>query len=41
MRKKLNMVPDRPGVYIFKDEQERILYIGKAKRLKNRLRSYF
>ncbi len=33
--------PDSPGVYIFKDKRERVLYIGKAKNLRNRLKSYF
>jgi excinuclease ABC subunit C len=33
--------PDRPGVYIMKDEQGRIIYVGKARSLRNRVRSYF
>src|SRR5271169_6738476 len=37
----LSNVPRRPGVYIFKGQKERILYVGKAKNLRNRLRSYF
>ncbi len=32
--------PASPGVYIFRDKKERILYIGKAKNLRNRLKSY-
>ncbi len=34
-------MPAKPGVYLFKDEKGRILYVGKARDLKNRLRSYF
>lgn len=33
-------IPESPGVYLFKGIKERILYIGKAKNLKNRIRSY-
>lgn len=38
---KLKLVPKSPGVYIFKNTREKILYVGKAKSLKNRLSSYF
>ncbi|MCM8780338.1 MAG: excinuclease ABC subunit UvrC [Candidatus Omnitrophica bacterium] len=41
LRDKIAELPDLPGVYIFKDEQGNILYIGKAKSLKKRLQSYF
>ena len=34
-------LPDRPGVYIMKDAAGRVIYIGKASSLKNRVRSYF
>ena len=37
----LSQVPQKPGVYLFKASGDRIIYIGKAKHLKNRLRSYF
>lgn len=37
----LKQVPNAPGVYFFKDRQDEIIYIGKAKILKNRVRSYF
>ncbi|MDO5725186.1 MAG: excinuclease ABC subunit UvrC [Tissierellia bacterium] len=37
----LKKVPDQPGVYIMKDEYDRIIYVGKAKSLKKRLRQYF
>ncbi|MDZ7373616.1 MAG: excinuclease ABC subunit UvrC [candidate division KSB1 bacterium] len=38
---KLENLPERPGVYIFKDRFGRPIYIGKAKVLRNRVRSYF
>jgi excinuclease ABC subunit C len=34
-------IPTHPGIYIMKDSAEKILYIGKAKNLKNRVKSYF
>ncbi|WP_255496454.1 GIY-YIG nuclease family protein, partial [Candidatus Nitrosotalea sp. FS] len=34
-------IPSHPGIYIMKDTTEKILYIGKAKNLKNRVKSYF
>ncbi|MFH0933496.1 MAG: excinuclease ABC subunit UvrC [Nitrospirota bacterium] len=41
MLAKLPSIPSKPGVYILKSEKERVLYVGKAKDLRNRLRSYF
>jgi excinuclease ABC subunit C len=38
---KLSLVPFEPGCYLMKDKQDTIIYVGKAKRLRNRLRSYF
>jgi len=38
---KLKEIPRSPGVYLHKDEAGKILYIGKAKNLRNRVRSYF
>lgn len=37
----LATLPAKPGVYLFKDEAGKILYVGKAKRLRTRVRSYF
>lgn len=41
LQDKLALLPDSPGCYIMKDERGKILYVGKAKVLKNRVRSYF
>ncbi|OJF95937.1 excinuclease ABC subunit UvrC [Alkalibacterium sp. 20] len=38
---KLQLLPDLPGCYIMRNKDEEIIYIGKAKNLKNRVRSYF
>ncbi len=38
---KLETLPQKPGVYLMKNEQGVILYVGKAKALRNRVRSYF
>lgn len=37
----INNIPDSPGVYLFKDKNNKVLYIGKAKNLKNRIKQYF
>src|SRR3954464_11983949 len=37
----LKALPAKPGVYVFRDESGRVLYIGKAKSLRPRVRSYF
>jgi len=34
-------LPEAPGVYMFRDRSDNIIYIGKAKQLRNRVRSYF
>ena len=39
--KVLNSLPAQSGVYIMLDEFENILYVGKAKNLRNRVRQYF
>ena len=41
IKQKLLKAPKNPGVYFFKDKKAQIIYIGKAKILKNRIRSYF
>ncbi|MDZ7262452.1 MAG: excinuclease ABC subunit UvrC [candidate division KSB1 bacterium] len=41
LSEKLENLPAKPGVYLFKDRNNRIIYIGKAKSLRNRVRSYF
>ncbi len=38
---KLKTLPDKPGVYIMHSESGRVIYVGKAKILKNRVRQYF
>ena len=37
----LNIVPDRPGVYLFKNDQGKVIYVGKSAVLSHRVRSYF
>jgi len=41
LSEKLESLPALPGVYQFLDKNERIIYVGKAKNLRNRVRSYF
>lgn len=41
MKEKLDTLPESPGVYYFYDETRTIIYVGKAKNLKNRVKSYF
>lgn len=41
IRHKLALLPDSPGCYLMKNDQGTIIYVGKAKVLKNRVRSYF
>jgi len=38
---KIKKLPTDPGVYLFKNKQDNLIYIGKAKNLRNRVRSYF
>lgn len=37
----LPLLPDRPGIYFMRDTKGRVIYVGKAKSLRNRVRSYF
>lgn len=41
IQRTLKLLPDRPGVYIMKNNGGQIIYVGKAKNLANRVRSYF
>lgn len=41
LKEQLNLLPDMPGVYFMLDKNGEIIYVGKAKILKNRVRSYF
>lgn len=41
IKNKLAILPDQPGCYLMKDKNGTIIYVGKAKILKNRVRSYF
>ncbi len=41
LKEKLAILPLQPGCYIFKDVEQHVLYVGKAKKLKNRVNQYF
>lgn len=41
IKKKLSLLPNQPGCYLMKDKDNMIIYVGKAKNLKNRVSSYF
>ena len=38
---KLKLLPEKPGVYLMKNKRGQIIYVGKAIKLKNRVRQYF
>ena len=41
LTKKVQNIPLDPGCYIFKDYKDRLLYVGKSKKLRSRVQSYF
>ena len=41
LKRKLADLPTRPGVYLYRDKEANLLYVGKAKVLRNRVKSYF
>jgi excinuclease ABC subunit C len=41
LERRLDALPTRPGVYLFKDASQQVIYVGKAVNLRNRVRSYF
>src|SRR5260370_16636253 len=41
IREKVAQLPINPGVYLYKDSHGKVIYVGKAKNLRSRVRSYF
>src|SRR5690625_1098955 len=41
LKEKLAILPSRPGCYLMKDDYGKVIYVGKSKMLRNRVRSYF
>ena len=41
IQEELKKLPQKPGVYLMKDAEEQVIYVGKAINLKNRVRQYF
>ena len=41
IKDKLSLLPMQPGCYLMKDKDGTVIYVGKAKKLKNRVSSYF
>ncbi|EJA1907917.1 TPA: excinuclease ABC subunit UvrC [Staphylococcus pseudintermedius] len=41
IKQKLGVIPMEPGCYLMKDRKNQVIYVGKAKKLRNRVRSYF
>ena len=41
IEEELKKLPEKPGVYLMKDKDDKVIYVGKAVILKNRIRQYF
>lgn len=41
IQEQLKLLPEEPGVYLMKNKNDKIIYVGKAVSLKNRVRQYF
>ncbi|SFI80016.1 excinuclease ABC subunit UvrC [Thermoflavimicrobium dichotomicum] len=41
IKEKLSLLPDQPGCYLMKNQEQEVIYVGKAKSLRHRVRSYF
>ena len=41
LENKLKNLPTNPGVYQFKNDKNKVIYVGKARNLRNRVKSYF
>jgi excinuclease ABC subunit C len=41
IKKQLILFPNKPGIYLFYDKDDEMVYVGKATNLKNRVKSYF
>ncbi len=41
IRDNLSLIPEQPGCYLYRDQEDRVIYVGKAKNLKRRISSYF
>jgi excinuclease ABC subunit C len=41
LKAKINLLPTEPGCYLMKNKNDEVIYVGKAKNLKNRVKSYF
>ena len=41
LQSKLTSLPNKPGIYLFKDNSGKVIYVGKARSLKSRVKNYF
>ena len=41
VKNQLDYVPEKPGIYLLKDDSGTVIYVGKSSNLKNRVKSYF